>query len=100
MKIPFIGLICSILLFSGCGKNAFIIKKRYSKGIYMAHSGRIKTQHLTFHPFIHSTETTKEQISLPVAKSYLLIKSSSNTNSIVNTAHPIAQLHTGFQQHK
>jgi uncharacterized membrane protein len=63
MKIPFIGFICIIFLFANCGRKAFLVKKRYSKGFYSAHAGKIKKQTLAFST-TEPKETSPEKIAV------------------------------------
>jgi len=45
MKLQFV---CFIFLFYSCSRNAFVIKKRYSKGFYTAHPSKVNSQQTIF----------------------------------------------------
>jgi hypothetical protein len=41
-------------LFSACGRNSFLIKKRYSNGFYTSRSNKVKTEPITFLSYKHN----------------------------------------------
>ncbi len=62
MKLSFISFIIALLLFSGC-RNSFLIKKRYSKGFYIAHSSKIKTERIVFSSDPYDAVISQEHIT-------------------------------------
>ncbi len=62
MRSSYISFLIIVVLFSGCGSNSFLIKKRYNKGFYTSRSTKIKTESVAFSSY--SFNTAKEQITV------------------------------------
>jgi len=60
MKLPFISFVLLIVLLSACGRNSFLIKKRYSKGFYTSRSNKVKREPIALPSYRH--KAAKEQI--------------------------------------
>ncbi len=56
MKLQFICFISFLYLFSGCSRSAFLIKRKYNKGFYVAHSTKVNQTTLIRFPE-NKTET-------------------------------------------
>ncbi|MBK6521438.1 MAG: hypothetical protein IPG08_03430 [Sphingobacteriaceae bacterium] len=62
MRLSYISFLIMVILFSGCGSNSLLIKKRYNKGFYANRPNKIKTESVAF--LSYSFNTAKEQITV------------------------------------
>lgn len=92
MKLSFINCLIIIVLCSGCGRNSFLLKKRYSKGFYANRSNKIKTECFAFSSY--SYNTSKEEITITKQESELTPDHLSDKPSIENPTLPFKTVNT------
>lgn len=98
MKLHFICLSSFILLFSGCSRNGFVIKKRYSKGFYIAHASKIRTEQITL-PQLKVAQTTVKSLTVVSQDKTLCQNSVAGNNFSVPSKRSIKPLNVITQQH-